>query len=116
MNRKFTTFLVCFLAATFSLHARSSYALVRGSILDPQHRPIPEAHIKVVTAATGAVREVVSDPNGLYEIDGLEPGTCTITVDRGGFKQGVQALNLEVGQEMTLDLHQRRKACGRLKT
>ncbi len=51
MNRNFSTVLLCLVAATFSVHAQSNYAVVRGSILDPQHRPIQEAHIKVVTIA-----------------------------------------------------------------
>ena len=104
MNGKFVTILLCFLAGAFPVNAQSNYAVVRGSILDPQHRPITQAHIKVVSTATSAIREVVSDSNGIYEIDGLEPGTSKLTVDRSGFKQGVQELNLEVGQEMTLDL------------
>ena len=66
------------------MHAQSNYAVIRGSILDQQHRPIPEAHINGVasTAILGAVREARSDSNGLYEIDGLAPGTCTLTVDQ----------------------------------
>ena len=58
MNRKLNAILFCFFAATFPIHAQSNYATVQGSILDPQHRPIPGARIQAVTNATGAVREV----------------------------------------------------------
>jgi hypothetical protein len=45
----------------------------------------------------------VSNGVGLYEIAGLEPGVYTLTVDHPGFKQATQAVNLEVGQQATLD-------------
>jgi len=104
MTRRFSAILVCFLAGAFAVHAQSNYAVLRGSILDPQDRPVPGARLKLVTTATNASREVISDASGLYEIDGLGPGACTLTVDREGFKQDVQNLRLEVGQEMILDL------------
>ncbi len=105
--RKLATILVCFLAGTLAMRAQSNYAVLQGAILDPQHRPIPGARVQVVTNATGAAREVVSDEHGLYEIDGLEPGAYKLTVDRSGFMQAVQTINLEVGQVMTLDLPMR---------
>jgi len=107
MIRRYAATLTFLLGITFSIHAQSNYAVVRGSVLDPEQRPIPGARIHMVTAGTGASRDVVSDATGLYEIDGLEPGSYKLTVDRSGFMQGVRTLNLEVGQEMTLDLQLR---------
>jgi Carboxypeptidase regulatory-like domain len=105
--RKFVTIFVCILAGTLAMRAQSNYAVLQGAILDPQHRPIPGARVQVVTDATGAIRDVVSDEHGLYEIDALEPGAYKLTVDRSGFMQAVQTINLEVGQAMTLDLPMR---------
>ncbi len=107
MIRRYAATLTFLLGITFSVHAQSNYAVVRGSVLDPEQRPIPGARIQMVTAGTGASRDVVSDAAGLYEMDGLEPGSYKLTVDRSGFMQGVQTLTLEVGQEMTLDLQLR---------
>jgi hypothetical protein len=104
VTRKFLTIFACIFAGTLAIHAQSNYADVRGSILDPQHRPVAGAQIHVLTRETGAGREVVSNDAGLYEIAGLEPGAYTLTVDREGFKQALQTLNLEVGQQATLDL------------
>jgi outer membrane receptor protein involved in Fe transport len=95
----------CILVMAITIHAQSNYAVVRGSILDPQHRPVAGAQVRIVTRETGAEREVASNEDGLYEIAGLEPGTYALTVDRSGFKQATQTLNLEVGQQATLDLH-----------
>jgi len=104
MNGKFITILIAIFATAFAIHAQSNYAVVRGSIFDPEHRPIPGARIHMMTTETGVSREAASDGTGLYEIDGLEPGAYSLTVDHPGFKQGIQALNLEVGQQVTLDL------------
>lgn len=103
MTRTIFLVLACLFAAAFASHAQSNYADVSGSILDPQHRAIVGAQIHVLTRGTGATREVVSNEEGLYEIAGLEPGTYTLTIDHPGFKQATQTVNLEVGQQATLD-------------
>ena len=103
MTRKILAVLACLLAAAFAIHAQSNYAVVSGSILDPQQRPIAGAQVHIQSRKTGATREAVSNESGLYEIVALEPGTYTLTVDNHGFKQATQDVNLEVGQQATLD-------------
>ena len=53
--------------ALVTAQAQSNYAVIRGSILDPQHRPIVGARVHVTAADTGAEREVASNGTGLYE-------------------------------------------------
>jgi hypothetical protein len=93
--------------ALATAQAQSNYAVIRGSILDPQHRPVVGARVHVTAADTGAEREVASNGTGLYEIAGLQPGAYTLAVDSSGFLQATQAINLEVGQQATLDLQLR---------
>src|ERR1017187_8224364 len=93
--------------ALATAQAQSNYAIIRGSILDPQHRPVVGARVRVTAAETGAEREVASNGTGLYEIAGLQPGAYTLAVDSSGFLQATQAINLEVGQQATLDLQLR---------
>ena len=93
--------------ALVTAQAQSNYAVIRGSILDPQHRPVVGARVHVTAADTGAEREVASNGTGLYEIAGLQPGAYTLAVDSSGFLQATQAINLEVGQQATLDLQLR---------
>ena len=104
MTSRFLSIFVCSLACVSAIHAQSNYAVVRGSILDPQHHPIAGAQVHITTRETGAARTVVSNEAGLYQIAGLEPGAYSLTVDRSGFRQAVQTLTLEVGQQATLDL------------
>lgn len=105
MIRRIVAVVFCFAIALVTAHAQSNYAVVRGSILDPQHRPIAGAHIVITASGTGAAREVVSNATGLYEIAGLQPGAYKLAVDSPGFKQSTRAIDLEVGQQATLDLH-----------
>ena len=104
MIRKIVFVVLCLAIAPITTHAQSNYAMVRGSILDPQHRSIIGARIHITAKGTGAERDVVSDSTGLYEIAGLQPGAYTLTVDSSGFKQAQQTIELEVGQQVTLDL------------
>jgi hypothetical protein len=107
MIRKIASVAFCLAIALITAQAQSNYAVVRGSILDPQHRPIAAAHIRITATGTGAEREVVSNGTGLYEIAGLQPGAYTLAVDSSGFQQTTKAIELEVGQQATLDLQMR---------
>ncbi len=102
--RRVILVLACLAFSQFTVQAQSNYAVVRGSILDPQHRPVTGARIRLMASGTGAEREVVSNATGLYEIAGLQPGAYKMTVDSRGFKQATQSLELEVGQQATADL------------
>ncbi len=105
--RKLWMASLCFVAAIATANAQSNYAVVRGSVFDPQHRAIPGAHIHANEVSTGAEREAVSNASGLYEIAGLQPGAYTLTVDGQGFAETKQSINLEVGQQATLDIELR---------
>ncbi len=103
MSRKIFLVLASLFVAVLATHAQSNYAVVSGSILDPQHRAIVGAQVHILARQTGVTREAVSNQAGLYEVVGLEPGAYTLTVDNPGFKQATQTVNLEVGQQATLD-------------
>ncbi len=104
MTRRITFLLVFLVAACGFAVAQSNYALVRGSVLDPHHRPIPAAHIRITATATGVAREVVSNASGLYEIAGLQPEEYQLAVEATGFKAATQTMELEVGQQATIDM------------
>ena len=104
MFRRILIAPLCLVAGLATAYAQSNYAVVRGSIFDPQHHAVPGAHIHATETSTGAQREVVSNATGIYEIAGLQPGTYTLAVDSQGFAQATQTIDLEVGQQATLDV------------
>ncbi len=71
--RKTVFVTLCLALALGTSYAQSNYANVSGSVLDPEHRPVPGARVHVTASDTGAQREVVSNATGIYEIAGLLP-------------------------------------------
>lgn len=73
--------LVCF-TATF---AQTSKGFVVGTVADPNGAVIPNATITITSVQTGAVRTTVSQENGSYRLDAVDPGTYNIEVAASGF-------------------------------
>jgi hypothetical protein len=97
--------LLClFLGAISFARAQSNYASLRGAVTDPQHLPVAGAKVRITSSLTGAARDVVTDTAGLYVAAGLEPGGYQVEIDKSGFAAAKQSLQLEVGQEATLDI------------
>ncbi|HVC48013.1 MAG TPA: carboxypeptidase-like regulatory domain-containing protein [Terracidiphilus sp.] len=107
MFRGIAFITLCVVVSAVPVVAQSNYAMVGGSILDPEHHSVTGAHVSLTASATGARREVTSNEAGLYEIADLQPGTYTLSVNSSGFERATQTINLEVGQQATLDMHLR---------
>ena len=98
---------IAFLAVLFSsLFAvgQSNYAVLTGSIHDPQGQAVVGASVDLTSAATGAARHAVTNSAGLYEIPGLQPGNYALRVTAPGFGTSAQALQLEVAQRLAIDI------------
>ncbi|MBZ5584113.1 MAG: carboxypeptidase regulatory-like domain-containing protein [Acidobacteriia bacterium] len=91
------------LAFCLPLWGQSNLGVVGGVVQDPQQRPVQNARIEIVAAATGASRSTLSDAAGRYEIAGLAPGEYKIDVAAPGFATFATAVRLEVGQQMQVD-------------
>ncbi len=84
--------------------AQSNYATLRGSVADPQNRPVEAAVVSVKSMSTDAVRKTTADGNGLFEVAGLAPDDYEITVRAPGFASLARRVRLEVAQQIRLDL------------
>src|SRR5947209_7768123 len=107
MIRRSVFIAACLLLGVLPCLAQSNYAVVRGSVVDPQRRPVAGARIHLVSTETGAERDVAANANGLYEIAGVQPGSYELTVESSGFQPAKQRLNLEVGQQASADFTMR---------
>ncbi|MBT9331617.1 TonB-dependent receptor [Paracidobacterium acidisoli] len=103
MFRRFLSASLLFLALSPMLYAQSNYATLRGSVMDGQRHIIPNAHVKVTASATGATRELETDSAGLYVAEGLQPGAYQVEISSAGFAAATESIQLEVGQQVTLD-------------
>ena len=94
--------LLFLLSFGFSALAQSNYAVLGGSISDPQQRPISGAAVQLKAANTGAIRHVVTNEQGLFEVPGLLPGDYQLSMQAQGFAPAKESLRLEVGQQLTV--------------
>jgi len=85
-----------------SAFGQSNYAVVTGTVTDPQHLPVVGAAIQLTAASTGAVRHVVTDQRGLFEASALLPDDYELTIEAPGFAADKQSVRLEVGQKLTV--------------
>src|ERR1051325_9235068 len=95
---------VCCLIIQNTCFGQSNYASLTGTILDPQGQAIPNASVQLVSTSTRAVRQVISNEQGLYQITALLPEEYKLDVQAKGFSAATQTVRLEVGQQMTCDV------------
>ena len=84
--------------------AQSNFATISGKVEDASHGAIGGAHIAVTAKDTGAVRNLTTNADGLFEVANLLPGDYTVDVNGTGFTKASRQVTLEVAQNMGLDL------------
>jgi Carboxypeptidase regulatory-like domain len=89
---------------SLSAGAQSNYAVLSGTIADPQYHAITGAKVELTSSATGAIRRTTTNGLGLYEIPGLQPGNYELRVTAPGFGTSAQPLQLEVAQQLAVDI------------
>jgi hypothetical protein len=99
-----TIVLVLCLSVSASAFPQSNYAVLSGSVVDPQDAVIAGASVQLTSVSTRAVRRAITNEQGLFQITGLLPGDYELRVEAAGFGPQARTLRLEVGQQLTLDL------------
>jgi hypothetical protein len=74
-----------------------------GSIVDSSGAAVPGAQVEVKNLVTGAVRNTVSGPAGLFVLNSLEPARYSLTARATGFKT-YESTNLDVTASGALNL------------
>jgi len=97
--------LLTLLLVSLPLMGQSNYAVLSGTVLDPDQHVLVGAAVQITSLATKAERQVVTNANGIYLIPGMLPGEYELEVAAPGFGKWTQTLRLEVGQQMTLDVN-----------
>ena len=100
----FLPFVFLFLLlASSPLMAQSNYAVLGGTVSDPQQRVIAGADVQLTSVSTRAERHVTANDQGIFQITGLLPGDYQLTIKVTGFATFSRTLRLEVGQQVNLD-------------
>jgi len=83
----FAVLLMCLLALT--AFGQQTTGSLTGTVTDPSGAVVPGATVKAVNNATGAERSGESNSAGTFDIQALQPGIYTLSVDAKGFKRAV---------------------------
>ena len=102
--RNFVHLSLLVLVFATAVNAQSNYASLSGTVSDPQQKVLAGCNVQLASNSTGAVRQAVTNEQGVFQITGLLPGDYNLTVQAPGFATINQKLTLEVGQSMDLDL------------
>ncbi len=99
MQRHFVLLVLGFALPAFG---QSNYAVVKGTVTDPQHLPVVGATLKLTAASTGATRRVVTNQQGLFEASALLPDDYELTTEARGFAPAMESVRLEVGEKLAV--------------
>jgi hypothetical protein len=79
--------LVVFIAAGVCSAQTSNQGAVVGTVTDPNGLVVPSVTITITNIATGVSRNAVSDSDGNYRFDFLQPGNYRILAEASGFRR-----------------------------
>ncbi|HEY4381242.1 MAG TPA: TonB-dependent receptor [Acidobacteriaceae bacterium] len=89
------TILLCLLPASF---ARATvFSQLQGVVHDPQHRPVPRAHIAVAAAHSDFVRSTDTGTDGSFTLPNIPLGDYIVTITCTGFQTQRQTLTVLSG-------------------
>ncbi len=90
---------IAYLAAILLLSSGSAFATifgtVRGVVHDPQHRPIPGAHVILKSQNSDWTQSQQSDSNGEIDFTSVPIGNYMVTVSAQGFEETQQAVAVQ---------------------
>ena len=77
---------------------------ITGTVTDPSGAAIPNVKIVVVQTDTNFESRAVTNAEGIYRVQSLQPGTYRVTFEAAGFKRLVRrALDLSVGDVLPVN-------------
>jgi hypothetical protein len=91
-----------FLGLALPIFGQSNYAVLSGTVTDPNHLPVAGASIQLTARSTGAIRKTVTNQDGLFEAPALPPDDYDLQVQAPGFAPAKESLRLEVNQKLAV--------------
>src|SRR3984893_13401853 len=105
VRRGLSVFLFFAFLAALPARAQLAVANLSGVVMDTSGRSVPNATVSIKNVATGVIREVQSNSDGLYSAPTLLPGEYDIEASAPSFSKTVEKdVTLTVGSERALNL------------
>src|ERR1043165_9642939 len=86
LQRLVATLTLLLLALCANVSAQTSKGFVVGNVTDSNGAAVTGATVKITNAATGTARQTVTQGDGGYRLDAVDPGTYKVEVSSTGFK------------------------------
>lgn len=93
-----------FVVACFPLFAQTPVGIIAGVITDESGAIVPNATVKIRNMATGAVRELTSNADGIFSAPSLPAGVYEIRVELKGFRTVIREATVEIGLTTSADI------------
>jgi hypothetical protein len=78
---------------------------INGQVIDPANAAVPSVTVEVVNQNTHLSRQAISNPEGVFFIPALPPGTYMLTAHISGFKAFARTgIEVSVGQNTRADV------------
>jgi outer membrane receptor protein involved in Fe transport len=97
-----TAILVLFVLSATAL-AQTSKGFVVGTVVDPNGAVVAGATVRIVNTETGTARETVSQSDGSFRLEAVDPGTYRAEISATGFKSLTRE-NIVVAAAQTIDI------------
>lgn len=95
--------IVCLFALSLTASAQTSKGFVVGTVVDSNGAGIGGATVKITNTETGVTRSTVSQENGSFRLDAVDPGTYTVDISSNGFKTATRS-SVVVAAAQTVDV------------
>jgi hypothetical protein len=103
MQTKLVFLLAVVLAVSGFAFAQAT-AEINGRVVDQVQAVAPGATVTVTNVGSGAVRQTVTNAEGLYSVPALTPGNYIIKTELKGFTPAARTVELQIGAVLTVDL------------
>ncbi|MDX6575833.1 MAG: hypothetical protein QOE96_1786 [Blastocatellia bacterium] len=90
INRLLSSFVLIILS--FAAAQASVFGDVKGTVLDPQQRPLVAARVSLVSRTSSFSRSTDTDGDGAFSFRAVPIGEYTVTVETSGFSKSTLAL------------------------
>jgi outer membrane receptor for ferrienterochelin and colicin len=101
--------LTCFALAAVALlpaaraSAQTNTGAIRGYVRGADGQPIPEVTVTAFDSTTSITRNTLSNAEGFYALNGLQPARYTVSARRIGFNPVALSIRVQVGQVLSND-------------
>jgi hypothetical protein len=96
--------ICCLLLSSVALFGQAS-ATINGRVVDQANAAVPNANVSITSVATGAVRQTVTNGEGLYSVPALVPGNYNVKIEYTGFAPSERPnIELLTGATLTVDM------------